>query len=231
MKAQNMENLADIDDDTLPKLQRRFMRKGTRLTRGQLRSFVLDAVRVLLRNSSYEKMSMEQVAATASISRRTLYNLFEDKDELYHSCCERVLCVVRDKIAPEIPERMAPDDGMRFFISNCQEVYGSEAAIDLMLAVVRDGTCQSWLVDAYHRDINHRLVQICENFVLKKSRHKPMKPTMPRHISEQLVGVVKSLTVGPYIFGRADQTGKVAGDRLEILASAYSAMIWDSRIG
>lgn len=212
-------------------VDRRFVRKGTRPSRGQLRILVLEVARSHLRNSSYEKLSMEHVAAGASISRRTLYNLFDDKDELYRCCCERILHKVASKVIPDIPERMTPLDGMRFFIGICHDVYGSDAAVDLMLAIVRDGAHQTWLVEAYHKDIKHRLVQVCENFVLKKSRQKPLKLAAPYHISEQLVGIVKCLTVGPHIFGQPDRIEEKTGDRLEILASAYSAMIWDNKIG
>lgn len=213
------------------KIQRKFMRRGTRMTRGQLRAKVLDVVQTSLRDSSYEKLAMEHIAASAEISRRTLYNLFEDKDELYRSCWERALRSVAAHVVAEIPERMSPQDGMRFFVEVCQDVYSNDDAIDLLLAVARDGTHQPWLVEAYHKDINLRLIQVCENFVLKKSRHKPLKPSAPRHIGEQLVGIVKSITVGPYVFGSASHTGEATGEQLDILANAYSAIIWDNRIG
>ncbi|WP_160354038.1 TetR family transcriptional regulator [Sphingorhabdus profundilacus] len=202
-----------------------YKRVGTRRTRGELRNEILDAVRRALRAGSYETLSMEHVAAHASISRRTLYNLFVDKDDLYRSSCERLLKSVSDIVTEDVPDKMSPLDGMRFFLACCIEVYESDAARDIILSVVRDGAHQQWLVQAYHRDIHDRLVRACENFILKQTRHSPLPPDVPRYISEQLVGSVKSLTIGPHIFGYVRQPLPPTHERLEVLAKAYAAIL------
>lgn len=202
-----------------------YKRVGTKRSRGELRLEILNAVRVALRAGSYETLTMEQVAARAAISRRTLYNLFTDKDELYRSSCELLVKNISEKVADEIPEKMSAADGMRFFVEACMEVYNNNAAVDLILSVVRDGAHQQWLVQAYHREIHDRLVRACENFILKQSRRSPLPPGVPRYIGEQLVGVVKSLTVGSYVFGHLTQPAPPTHDRLDVLSSAYAAII------
>ena len=203
----------------------KYKRIGSRRTRGELRNEILDAVRRALRAGSYETLSMEHVAAHASISRRTLYNLFVDKDDLYRSSCERLLKSVSDIVTEDIPDKMSPLDGMRFFVACCIEVYESEAATDIILSVVRDGAHQQWLIQAYHRDIHDRLVRACENFILKQTRRSPLAPDVPRYISEQLVDTVKSLTIGPQIFGYIRPPLPITRERLEVLAKAYAAIL------
>jgi AcrR family transcriptional regulator len=202
-----------------------YKRVGTSRSRGELRLEILNAVRVALRAGSYETLTMEQVAARAAISRRTLYNLFTDKDELYRSSCELLVKSISEKVTDEIPEKMSAADGMRFFVEACMEVYNNDAAVDLILSVVRDGAHQRWLVQAYHRDVHDRLVRACENFILKQSRRSPLPPGVPRYIGEQLVGVVKSLTVGSHVFGHLTQPVPPTHDRLDVLAAAYAAII------
>lgn len=202
-----------------------YRRMGTGRSRGQLRIDILDAVRLTLRSGSYETLSMEQVAARAAISRRTLYNLFTDKDELYRTSCEQLLREVADKVTDEIPERMAAADGLRYFVAACMEVYDNDAARDLVSSVVRDGARQHWLVEGYHREVHDRLVRASENFLLKKSRHSPLAVGVPRYVGEQVVCVVKSLTVGSKIFGLQDRQLSPGKDRLELLAIAYSAIL------
>jgi AcrR family transcriptional regulator len=202
-----------------------YKRVGTSRSRGELRLEILNAVRVALRAGSYETLTMEQVAARAAISRRTLYNLFTDKDELYRSSCELLVKSISEKVTDEIPEKMSATDGMRFFVEACMEVYNNDAAVDLILSVVRDGAHQRWLVQAYHRDVHDRLVRACENFILKQSRRSPLPPGVPRYIGEQLVGVVKSLTVGSHVFGHLTQPVPPTHDRLDVLAAAYAAII------
>lgn len=202
-----------------------YKRIGTGRSRGQLRIDILDAVRDTLRSGSYETLSMEQVATRAAISRRTLYNLFSDKDELYRTSWEQLLREVADKVTDEIPEKMSAVDGMRFFVAACMEVYDNEAARDLVSSVVRDGTRQHWLVEGYHREVHDRLVRANETFLLKQSRRSPLAPGVPRYVGEQIVSVVKSLTVGAHVFGPANRPVPPTRERLEVLAIAYSAIL------
>lgn len=207
-----------------------YNRIGTGRSRGQLRLDILGAVRVVLRAGSYETLSMEQVAARAAISRRTLYNLFNDKDDLYRSSCELLLKVVADTVTDEIPERMSAADGMRFFVAACMEVYNNEAADDLVLSVVRDGARQQWLVESYHREVHDRLVRTSENFILKQSRRSPLAPGVPRYVGEQVVWVIKSLTVGNHVFGHATRPLPPTAERLDVLALAYAAVLEGNKI-
>ncbi len=220
-----------MDDNlaTLPPQEKQYRseykRIGTGRSRGELRIEILNAVRLSLRLGSYETLSMEQVAARAAISRRTLYNLFTDKDELYRTSCEQLLKSVADKVTDEIPEKMSPVDGMRFFVAACMEVYDNESARDLVSSVVRDGTRQRWLAEGYHREVHDRLVRSSENFLLKKSRLSPLALGAPRFVGEQVVCVVKSLTVGNHVFGTASRPELSTKERLEVLAVAYSAVL------
>jgi TetR/AcrR family transcriptional regulator, mexJK operon transcriptional repressor len=207
-----------------------YKRTGTHRTRGELRLEILGAVRIALRAGSYETLTMEQIAAGSAISRRTLYNLFADKDDLYRSSCELLLKNVAEKVTDDIPEKMAAADGLRFFVEACMEVYDNSEAVDLILSVVRDGAHQRWLVQAYNRDVHDRLVRAIENFILKHSRRSPLPPGVPRYIGEQLVAVVKSLTVGSHVFGRATQPAPLTPDRINLSACAYASLLSDKYI-
>ena len=215
-----------------PKIyHKKYKRIGVSRSRGELRIAILDATRTVLRNGSYDTLSMEDIAAAASTTRRTLYNLFLDKDDIYRNSCERFLKEVAEAVTDEIPENMTPKDGMRYFISSCHEVYGTEAAKDLLLTLVRDGSQHPWLVQAYNKEIHDRLVRACENYVLKQCRRAPLAPGAPRHIGEQLVSSVKMLNYGPLIFGQTSLSSPHSNARLELLADAYSSLMSSSLIG
>lgn len=226
----NLEHQNTVVIDIL-RSDRRYKRMGVKPTRGETRLAILDIVRNALIHKSYEKLSMEEVAATASVTRRTLYNLFADKSDLYRSACERALKAVTDNLPEEIPERMSPPDGLRFFADVCRSAFGNNDAIALTIAVVRDGADQPWLIDAYHKDISFRLIQACENFILKKSRHRPLPPGVPRYISEQILNAVKSSIVDPHLYGRSNRVEPLSAAQLDVLANAYATMIWDKNIG
>lgn len=213
-----------------PVTYRPYKRLGANRTLGELRSEVLYAVREILRNGSYDSLTIEQVAAKTDVSRRTLYNLFEDKDDIYRQTCESLIASVSDLVVHEIPERMSSIDGIRFYIASCIEVYNSAASKDLLLAVARDGARQAWLPLAYDRSIRVPLIRVCEMFVMKKSRRMPLPAEVPRDISVQISDIVKSMTIVPLVFNYLDESPEITARQIDIIAQGYSHVI-DGKAG
>lgn len=219
-----MASNADLEQAS-PVNARPYKRIGVTRSRGDLRSDILYAVRETMRQGSYETLTIEQVAAKTAVSRRTLYNLFQDKDDIYRQSCESLIRTVADLVIDEIPERMSTIDGLRFYIAACTEVYGSPAAKDLLRSVARDGAHQPWLVSAYYRHVREPLIRACELFLLKKSRRAPLAVDAPRHIGIQVADIVKSITIAPLIFNHDDTASEMMPQQMEIIAQAYAGIV------
>jgi hypothetical protein len=204
---------------------RPYKRLGVNRSRGQLRSELIDAAREILRDGSYEKLTMEQIAAKATISRRTLYNLFQDKDDVYRQTCEHLIKTVGDLMVDEIPERMSAIDGMRFYVESCMEIYSNAATKDLLRIVVRDGAQHPWIAKAYSRQIRSPLIRVCELFVLKKSRRTPMTNGAPYHVGAQVADIVKFQVLGPLIFGLDNVSADMSTEQLNIITQAYACIL------
>lgn len=212
-------------DEVLSFNTRPYKRLASTRSRGDLRSDVLYAVRETLRLGSYESLTIEQVAAKASVSRRTLYNLFQDKDDIYRQSCENLIRTVSDLVVDEIPERMSPVDGIRFYIASCIDVYSNTATKDLLCTVVRDGAHQPWLPIAYYRHVRDPLVRVCELFLLKKSRRSALAPGAPRIVGIQIADIVKSITTADLIFNHKDSHPQISPTQTEMIAQAYTSII------
>jgi AcrR family transcriptional regulator len=208
-----------------PSYRPKYKRMGVGRTRSELRNDILNAVCSLLRNGSYQSLSMEDVSAIAATSRRTVYNLFQDKDELYKEACNRMIRNVSDMIIHEIPEQMSIVDGLRYFVASCVEAYGSRPGADVVMIVTRDSVGQPWLAQCYNREIFSRLVIICENFILKKSRRIPMPPAVPGYIGQQIVIAVKSMVIEPWTGGKSAPDPKDLAKRTDVLVKAYASII------
>lgn len=208
----------------------KYKRQGLGRTRSELRNDMLDAVCALLRGGSYQALSMEDVAALAATSRRTLYNLFQDKDELYREACNRMVRTVADLAIDEIPEQMSVSDGLRYFVASCTEVYSSPAGMDLVMVVTRDSIAQPWLVQSYQREVFGRLVRACENFLLKKTRRLPLAPAVPRLVGEQVATTIKSMAVAPWTGGQSALSARDLTNRTDVLVKAYSSVFENGAI-
>lgn len=214
-----------LSEDVGPANTRPYKRLAVTRSRGDLRSDVLYAVRETLRLGSYETLTIEQVAAKASVSRRTLYNLFQDKDDIYRQSCESLIRNVADLVVDEIPERMSTIDGIRFYISSCVDVYGNAATKDLLCTVVRDGAHQAWLPTAYYRHVRDPLVRVCELFLLKKSRRSNLAPGVPRLVGIQIADIVKSISTADIIYNHKGSHPQLSSEQIDMIAQAHASII------
>ena len=57
---------------------------------------ILDAAEALFYKSGVEHTSMDQIAAQAGASKRTVYNHFATKDELFHAILARMLANINN---------------------------------------------------------------------------------------------------------------------------------------
>ena len=54
----------------------------------EVRRKILDAARELFASEGYERVTMRRIADAIEYSPTTIYNHFEDKDDLVHALCE-----------------------------------------------------------------------------------------------------------------------------------------------
>jgi AcrR family transcriptional regulator len=75
--------------------------------REEVRNKILDAARDLFASEGYEHVTMRAIAEDIEYSPTTIYNHFEDKDDLVRALCEedfsRLLQVLREEEPPQDP--------------------------------------------------------------------------------------------------------------------------------
>ena len=75
--------------------------------RVEIRQKILDAARELFAIEGYERVTMRRIAEAIEYSPTTIYNHFEDKDDLVNALCEedfsRLLAVFRGQRPPDDP--------------------------------------------------------------------------------------------------------------------------------
>lgn len=101
--------------------------EATQVPRRQLRSerkraAILDAAEALFVSEGYERTSVDAIAARATVSKRTVYDYFEDKQGLFLRVLERVhdalVAAVREAIEQEITEGRDLREALTAFASH-----------------------------------------------------------------------------------------------------------------
>lgn len=179
-----------------------------------------------LKRNNFQEFALEPIAKSAHVTRRTLYNHFPSKQELYQFIRTESLRRLMTKRSVDIPHRMDLSDGVRFFVEHVHEIVGDHDNIDTLQAIVRDGASQPWLRNDYIKLVRDPLVLTLENFILRHLRRRSATSRNARHVCEQLILAVESLFVHPLIADRDTSDGDPSHDiSLGIIATAFSAMI------
>lgn len=202
-----------------------FNRTGASRARAESRATVLGAARDVLKTASFKSFSMEQVAHRAGVTRRTVYNLFVAKDDLYRASRASLLHDLSASVVDAIPSDMPLVDGLRYFLEGVHELFRDPRHQELLESIDRDGAELDWLVADYRRYIRAPIVRTCENYVLTRMWRRQREACCALMVAEQLVALVDALTANHG--GNRMHALSPSSDRaqLDLIATAYGSML------
>jgi AcrR family transcriptional regulator len=101
----------------------------------------------LFAKTPFERVQMDDLAATAGISKATLYRYFPSKDELYLEICERTFKALDDELV--IVAELPPAQALRGTIAALVDVLASQVGSLRLLSGERSPVADGWR-DLYH---------------------------------------------------------------------------------
>lgn len=147
-------------------IETRAMDLSSRVRPPSARRRILDAARELLRQDGYSSFSMEAVARLAEMSRRTIYNQFEDRDALYRESRSELLQLVEEALPYEIECGRDLRAALETFFRTALAALGSPEHRDLQASVIRDGRTLPWLRERYVQSVDRPLRYAVERYIL-----------------------------------------------------------------
>lgn len=171
----------------------------------------------------YADVSIEQIADAAGISRRTVYNKFAGKDQIYRAVFGAALEQLR-ALAPITPVHPAHvRDLLRLYTGAMSELAAHPDMIDLLRVLLRDANAQPWLAEAYR---HHIRTPICDAFECDV-RHLIAVGKLPERdatkLFEQFHDTIIGLTAFPQMLPFDAVHPRVAADY--ILRSAVESLM------
>ena len=138
--------------------------------RSRTREVILSSTRELLRDRPLDALCMEEVARAAGLSRRTIYNQFDDLETLFRACYEQLINELSRSVRAEIPDADDPPTALRLFGRAVARLFSDERYADLVRQIVRVGGAHAWLDEACRRQIKTPLIIAVENHLLHHRR-------------------------------------------------------------
>lgn len=163
--------------------------------RSRTRDIILSSTRWLLRDRPLDGVCMEDVAQAAGLSRRTIYNQFDDLETLFRACFEQLISELSRLVRAEIPEADDPQAALGLFGGAVARLFSDERYADLVRQIVRVGDAHTWLDEACRRQIKAPLVIAVENHLLHHRR--AFGGLDARRTAARFITAIESLSVWP----------------------------------
>ena len=116
------------------------------------RSRILSTMRRLLRQEPLGALSLELVAREADVTRRTIYNHFADRDDLYRVSREGLLAEIEARLAIDLKSDVAPSATISAFCAALAQAYSDPCYVEFLVSLMRDGE-RDWLLSQYENRI------------------------------------------------------------------------------
>jgi TetR/AcrR family transcriptional regulator of autoinduction and epiphytic fitness len=191
-----MGKLSDVDE-TLIKTS---VCTSKLLSRSQQKCLAIEAAaeRVFIQ-FGYQKASMDKIASEAQVSKRTVYNHFSTKDELFRHIL--VLCLEDLFVSTDIgyePNQPLADQLIRL-LSNQWELYSSDRFVKLSRVVIAEYAATPKFLDGFIKDIEQEESGL-DKWLKAAMADGRLKPVDLEYASELLGGAVKIFAHDPLLF-------------------------------
>jgi AcrR family transcriptional regulator len=111
--------------------------KCVKLKSKEKRNQIIDAAGALFILNGYEKVSMEEIAKSASVSKQTVYSHFGNKQQLFTAAIESI-CDKYNLAPPKIPQSMHCEDYLIFFCTRLSALLTNEDATGVFRVCVAE---------------------------------------------------------------------------------------------
>ena len=191
------------------------------------REAILQAAIAEFRSSGFEVTSMDKIAATAGVSKRTVYNHFPSKEELFAEILNRLW----DSITAEQDMPYSPQQPLREQLQTLLQAKLHMLADENFLDLARIAIAATIHSPERARDMVSRMGQREEGltaWIRQAQADGRLKPVEPAFAAQQMHGLLKTFAFWPQVsMGQPsltqDEQAQVIESALDMFLSRYQA--------
>lgn len=168
---------------------------------------ILEAAERVFISDGFQKANMDAIAKAANVSKRTVYNHFENKYELFQTilkkCCEEFKVSIDIPYSPSRPL----DEQLYDILSNQWRVYSSDRFVKLARVVIAEYISTSRFIENLIVEIQSEKNGI-HRWIQAAIEDEAIKPLCVHFGFEFLQGSVKSFTHNPLLLDQKAPSSK-----------------------
>jgi TetR/AcrR family transcriptional regulator, regulator of autoinduction and epiphytic fitness len=169
--------------------------------RGESREAIVAAAERLFLERGFGSVNMDELAEAAGVARRTLYNQFASKEEIFRAMLLRVSGQLEHAFPPGIETQGAVEDVLRLIARMILELHKQREYLGFLRMVVADSRQFPWIADEFAAVMEpqtERLVRYIAH-VTDMGILDCRNPTLAAH---QFMGILNEFSLWPWMLGR-----------------------------
>jgi AcrR family transcriptional regulator len=169
--------------------------------RGTSREVIVAAATRLFLERGFGAVSMDELAAAAGVARRTLYNQFANKEEIFREMLQRVSGQLEDAFPPGIETQGNVEAVLRLVGRMILKLHKNREYLGFLRMVVADSRQFPWIAEEFAAVMDpqtERLVRLLAHLTsigVLNCRN----PILAAH---QFMGALNDLSLWPWMMGR-----------------------------
>src|SRR5436305_1912077 len=130
--------IRDLSDEAIPKARRNGSREA-----------IVDAAERLFLERGFGAVSMDDLAEAAGVARRTLYNQFASKEELFRETLARLSSQLEDAFPPGIETQGDVEQVLHSIAQTILDLHARPSYLGFFRMVVADSRQFPWIADSF----------------------------------------------------------------------------------
>jgi TetR/AcrR family transcriptional regulator of autoinduction and epiphytic fitness len=168
--------------------------------RGGSREAIVDAAQRLFLQRGFGAVSMDDLATAAGVARRTLYNQFASKEEIFREMLTRVTAQLETALPPGIETQGDVEDVLRVVARIILALHKDPEYLGFLRMVVADSRQFPWIAEefaAVMEPLTERLVR----YLAHLTAMGVLECRNPLLAAHQFMGMLNELSLWPWMTG------------------------------
>jgi TetR/AcrR family transcriptional regulator, regulator of autoinduction and epiphytic fitness len=191
--------------------------------RGGSREAIVEAASRLFLERGFGSVSMDELAEAARVARRTLYNQFSNKEEIFREMLLSVSGHLEEAFPPGIETQGDVEEVLRLVARMILELHGRPEYLGFLRMVVADARQFPWIAEEFAAVMDPQTERLAR-YVAHMNAMGVLVCRDPLLAAHQFMGMLNEFSLWPWMMGRpplAIPAEEVVEDTIRMFLQRY----------
>jgi TetR/AcrR family transcriptional regulator, regulator of autoinduction and epiphytic fitness len=174
---------------------------GPKVRRGGSRGAIVEAAERLFLKRGFGSVSMDELAEAAGVARRTLYNQFSSKEEIFREMLLRVSRQLEDAFPSGVETQGDVENVLRLVARTILELHKSPEYLGFLRMVVADSRQFPWIAEEFAAVMDPQTERLVR-YLTHMTALGILDCRNPMLAAHQFMGMFNELSLWPWMMGR-----------------------------